>query len=100
VTFESAADRLALLQAVGGEPFDTGHPFFLTGIFDEAYLETEVSDYSVANREPVLLCRSTDVVVHELVKHSKVTRVSDHVSYLVKDFEADGTGITLIRLRK
>jgi hypothetical protein len=97
--FESDADRLAMVQAVG-EGFSTGNVAPLLGIFDEAYLETEVSDFTVANREPMLLCRTSDVAAHGLVKQSKVTRVSDGVDYFVTDIEADGTGMTLVRLRK
>lgn len=94
---ESDADRLALIQAVG-EQFDTGKPARMWAIFDEAYLESDLDRFTVANREPMLTCRTSDVAAHELVKQSKVTRVSDGSEYYVKDFEPDGTGMTVVRL--
>lgn len=96
---ETDADRLATIQAVG-EQFDTGKPTRLWAIFDEAYLETDLDRFTVANREPMLQCRTSDVAAHELVKQSKVTRVADGASYAVKDLEPDGTGMTIIRLQK
>lgn len=95
---ESDADRLALIQAVG-EQFDTGKPTRMWAIFDEAYLETDLDRFAVANREPMLHVRTSDLSAHELVKQSKVTR-SDGSDYFVKDFEPDGTGMTLVRLKK
>jgi hypothetical protein len=96
---ETDADRLATIQAVG-EQFDTGKPTRLWAIFDEAYLETDLDRFTVANREPMLQCRTSDVAAHELVKQSKVTRVADGSSWFVKDFEPDGTGMTVVRLSK
>jgi hypothetical protein len=97
--FESDADRLALIQAVG-EQFDTGKPTRMWAIFDEAYLESSLDRFTVANGEPMLQCRTSDVALHELVKQSKVTRVSDGSAYFVKDLEPDGTGMHVVRLRK
>lgn len=96
MTFESDADRLAMIQAVG-EQLDTGKPTRMWAIFDEAYLARDLDRFTVANREPVLMCRTADVVAHELVKQSKVTR-ADRSVYFVKDFEPDGMGMTLLRL--
>lgn len=97
MTFESDADRLAMIQAVG-EQFDTGKPTGMWAVFDEAYVGTELDRFTVANGEPVLTCRTSDVVAHELVKGSKVTRAAGGSGYFVKDLEPDGTGITLVRL--
>jgi hypothetical protein len=97
--FESDADRLAMIRAVG-EQFDTGKPTRMWAVFDEAYLESDLDRFTVANREPMLQVRTSDVALHELVKASKLTRVSDGSDYFVKDLEPDGTGMTLVRLRK
>lgn len=96
--FESEADRLAVLQAVGGEEFDTGHTDRLWAVFDIPSFDTEGLPIPVRNRKPVLTCRESDVVLHDLVKQSPVTRVSDGVQYLVRDFEYDGTGMVVISL--
>jgi hypothetical protein len=97
---ETEADRRDAIVSLGGEPFDTGYVSFLVGIFDEVYLETEISEYTIANREPVLICRTSDVAEHGIVKQSRLTRVSNKAAYFVTDFEPDGVGMTLLRLRK
>lgn len=96
---ESEADRLAMIQAVGGEEFDTGHAERLLAIFDRAYEESVLTGHVVANRRPILHCRTSDIAAHELVKQYKVTRVSDGSVFFVKDFEPDGTGMTIVVLR-
>lgn len=95
---ESQADRLSMIQAVG-ETFDTGHTDALWGIFDYAFDEQEVNLQRVENRIPVLMCRTSDVTEHQLVKDSVLTRVSDGTAFRVKRFEPDGTGMTLIQLK-
>jgi hypothetical protein len=97
--FESEADRLGLIQAVGGERFDTGNADKLWAIFEREYLQTEVGVQSVANRRPTLTCRSSDVIAHSLVKDSKVVRDSDGSTFFCSKFEPDGTGMTLVMLR-
>lgn len=96
---ETDRDRLAVLGD-DREEFDTGRPTRMWALFDEAYLETDLDRFTIANREPVMTCRSSDVAEHELVKQSRVTRVKDGAVYFVKDFEPDGTGMTIVRLRK
>lgn len=95
---ESAADRLSFL-ADDGEEFFTGNPDNLIGIFDRNHDESSLAMHSVAGRRPVLACRTSDVEAHALVKGSEIVRLSDDVKYFVKDFEHDGTGMTLLVLR-
>jgi hypothetical protein len=96
---ESDADRLGMIRAVG-EQFDTGHTSRLWMVFDETFLETDVNGFVVSNREPRGEARTSDVEAHELIKDSRITRVSDGSVWFVKDLEPDGTGMTLVRLRK
>lgn len=96
---ESEADRLASIKALGGEPFSTTSAEKLWAIFDREYLESELGVHSVANRRPVLTCRTSDVAAHSLVKESKVTRDSDGSTFFCSKFEADGVGMTLVMLR-
>lgn len=96
--FESDADRLAMIQAVG-EQFDTGKPTKLWAIFDSAFLAEVLQRQTVSGDQPMFLCRTSDVQAHELIKKSPVTRVSDGEQFIVKDLEPDGTGMTLVHLQ-
>lgn len=96
---ESEADRLASIKALGGEPFSTGNAEKLYAVFDREYLESDLSSHSVANRKPMLTCRTSDVAAHSLVKDSKVVRDSDGSAFFCSKFEPDGTGMTLVMLR-
>lgn len=93
--FESDADRLAMIQAVG-EQFDTGKPTKLWGVFDNAYLASDLERFSVANAEPMIQVRTSDVALHELVKQSRLI-AADGTEYFVKTLEPDGTGMTVLR---
>lgn len=97
--FESEADRLALIKAVGGEPFSTGNPEKLWGVFDREYEASSVGELVVANRRTVLQCRESDVEIHELVKNDLIRRDKDDKAYAIADFEHDGTGMTVVVLR-
>jgi hypothetical protein len=98
--FESEADRLAMVQAVGGEEFDTGRPTSLLGVFDREAEQNFVGDHVVETRVPTLTCRSSDVAAHDLKKGSAITRVSDGSAFRVQRLEDDGSGMTTIRLTK
>jgi hypothetical protein len=95
---ESDADRLDEIRTFG-EQFDTGKPTRMWAIFDRAYEETLLNDHSFGARRPMLHCQTSDVTVHELVKTSKVTRVSDGKQYFIEALEDDGTGVTVVVLR-
>lgn len=96
--FESDADRLTLIQAVG-EQFDTGRPTKLWGIYDREYEEVSPGRISIAGGRALLHCRTMDVESHELVKQSKLVR-SDGSVLFVNGFEPDGTGMTIVVLGK
>lgn len=94
--FESDADRLALIQAVG-EQFDTGKPTKLWAIYDREYEEVAPGRVSFVSGKAQIACRTSDVALHELVKQSKLTRADGSV-WFAKGFEPDGTGMTVVTL--
>ena len=98
MTLDSEADRLAMVQAVGGEPFDTGHAEPLMAIFDRPSIDSLGQLIPVKNRRPEIHCLESDAELHELVKQSVVTRLADGATYVVRDFDPDGTGMTVITL--
>jgi len=95
---ESAVDRLAMILAVDGEPFDTGHAVPLMAIFDRPSIDSLGQLIPVKNRKPEIHCLESDAELHELVKQSVVTRRADGATYVVRDFDPDGTGMTVITL--
>jgi len=96
--FESEADRLASIKALGGEPFSTGLAEKLIGIFDRPSVDSFGQVIPVKSRKPELLVRDSDLALHALVKQSKITRDADGSAYYCKDFDPDGTGMTVIPL--
>ena len=96
---ESDADRLAMIQAVG-ETFDAGTSVPMWAVYDRAFEEAYLGEHSHGSRRPILQCLTSDVVSRDLVKGSPVTRLSDDVKYLIDTIEDDGTGITVLVLRK
>jgi hypothetical protein len=99
VTIESEADRLAMIQAVGGEEFDTGYTERLWGVFDRDHALAFAGEHTSSVKRVTLQCRSSDVAAHSLVKDSVIRRLADDSSYRVRDFEPDGTGMTVLVLR-
>lgn len=97
--YEDEDDRRAHVETFG-EQFDTGKATKLLGIPLPEYRESSLGQLTVANPMMGIECLTSDVAEHELVKQSKVTRVSDSTDYFVKDFEPDGTGMTVLRLRR
>lgn len=92
---ESEADRLAMIQAVG-EAFSTVCPEKLWLVFDRAFIEQALGNFTVEGNKPVALGRTSDVALHELVKDTVITRDSDGAKYTVRRFEPDGTGMSLV----
>lgn len=90
-----------MIKSLGGEPFSTGRPEKLWGIFDREYESSEVGGFVVANRRTVIQCRESDVTLHELVVNSVITRDADGKSYAIKGHpEHDGTGMSVLPLSK
>jgi hypothetical protein len=99
MSIETDATRLAMIKAVGGEPFDAGQPDSLWGVFNRAYAEGIAGAHAVESRRPMIECRTSDVALHGLVKDSVIRRVADDTTFLAKHFEPDGTGMTVIVLK-
>lgn len=86
---------------VGAEDFDTGHAEMLRAVFGEPFVVGTVGDREVESRQPMLeAVRSSDVEAHGLRKHAVIRRVSDDSQYRVTRIEPDGTGMSVIYLRK
>jgi hypothetical protein len=97
--FESEADRLALVNGLGGEEFDTGKADRLLAIFERETVDSLGQMIPVQNRRPMLTCRESDATLHELVKGSRVVRIADKAPYIVATVEPDGSGMCILMLR-
>lgn len=96
MAFESDADRLDMIQAVGGLCVKANQGEFFA-IFDNEFIEVE-GEPGVEGRQPTLTCRSTDLERLEVQKNSNLTVGPDN--YRVQRAEPDGTGMTKLVLRK
>jgi len=94
---ESEADRLGYLQAAG-ERFRSSKGSFY-GIWDSPSVDADGLLIPVKDRKPQIECRDSDVVAHELVKESPVTREADGTQWFCREFVPDGTGMTVVLLR-
>jgi hypothetical protein len=95
---ESEADRLGMIKAVGGEEFDTGHPENLWAVFDIPTVDSGGLPIPARSRKPEISCRESDIVAHSIVKQTPLIRVATGVHYVVREFEHDGTGMSVIYL--
>lgn len=84
-----------MIRAVG-EPFSTSRSDKLWLVFDRELIDQLTGEIVVEGDEPVGLGRSSDVLLHELVKESKLTRDADGSTLFVKRLKPDGTGMTLV----
>jgi hypothetical protein len=88
---ESDATRLRMIKAVGGVLVSHGSGSFWA-IFDREF----ALDGSVESRQPVLTARTSDVT--ELPKDAVFDIGGDQ--YRIKRHEPDGTGMSLVILRR
>lgn len=91
MTFETDADRLAILNGCGAEDV-TLNGNTVRAIFDNAYAETLDS----AGTRPQLTCRTSDVSAIT-VGHIAIVRGSN---YVVRNLIPDGTGMTVLDLER
>lgn len=91
MTFETDADRLAILNGCGAEDV-TLNGAAVRAIFDNAYAET----FDAAGTRPQLTCRSSDAAA-VTVGHIAVVRGSN---YVVRNLIPDGTGISVLVLER
>lgn len=97
MTFETDADRLASIQAVG-EQFDTGKPPKMWAIFDRPSIDQFGQTIPVKSRRTELVCRESDVTLHGLIKGSVITRIADGSKWTVREINPDGSGMVEIVL--
>lgn len=95
--YESDADRLASLVALGGLRVRAERGELLA-IFDRQYEPTTLGDSSIVASGPVATCRSSDVSRLELARGASV--MIDQDRYRVVDVRPDGTGITVLTLEE
>lgn len=92
--FETDADRLAMIKALGGLDCKIRGGCFW-GIFDNASADALTL---VESTDPVITCRSSDVTHLSMVKDDTIDICGD--LWRIKKFEPDGTGITRILLKR
>lgn len=90
---ESDADRLAMLQALGGRLIFLGDSK-VCAVFENGFFETTPG---VESRQPYLLCRTSDLPP-AFQKETDVDVGAEH--FRVKRLEDDGTGLTRIVLKR
>lgn len=95
--FENEADRLAEIKALGGQLVVTDTAESLWAIFDNDYLEV-LGDPGVETRAPVMQCRTSDVEALAIQKDTEIQ--FDERTYRVHKHQPDGTGMSLLVLRK
>lgn len=93
---ESDADRLAMLQALGGTQVQAQGATF-TALFDAAY-QAALSDPAIEGVHPALTCRTADVERLALTKGLPLT--VGGVAYRILRHEPDGTGMSLLVLKR
>lgn len=96
---ESAADRLAMVNlgdwAIKGRYRNRGRVFDLVGIFDNAYLAVTPAEADFSSSLPVFTV-VTDSLPCKVTLGD--TLFVNGAQYVVRDFQHDGTGITVLRL--
>lgn len=90
MSFETDADRLGILQAVGEQiTFDGAQ---IWAVFRNAYIET----VEISGTRPTAECRTSDVASAT----SASVVVAGGVNYRVAVIQPDGTGMTLLVLER
>lgn len=98
--FESDADRLALIKSLGGQLVRyAGGEFW--AIFDREYYEAGFGDGpAVESSQPALTARTSDV--KNLLKDTPLDITVDGQveTYFVKRHQPDGTGMSVVFLKR
>lgn len=93
---ESDADRLAMLQGLGGIQIQAQSGTF-TAVFDAAY-QAALADPAIEGAHPALTCRTSDVERLALAKGLPLTVAG--VAYRILRHEPDGTGMSMLVLKR
>lgn len=97
MTVESASDILAMFSdaAVTFTYKSRGTRYVMRGIFDNDYLDVDIDEADYASSQPRIML-PTSVLPCEPAAGDKV--YYDGEVYIVRNFEDDGTGVTVLVL--
>jgi hypothetical protein len=99
MTFESAFDRRAMVSVSdwGTKAIykASGTRYTITGIFDKPYRGVNVTDAEFASNTPIFTIPTASLPCKPAVGDYLLL---DKQSYKVRNFRADGTGITVLHL--
>jgi hypothetical protein len=90
---ETDADRLAMIKSLGGQLVQHPSGSFLA-IFDREFVL--LAEGAVESRQPALTARTIDVA--DLPKDAILTVAGD--TFRIKRHEPDGTGMSLVILKR
>lgn len=99
---ESEQDRLDMLEDWGAD-ITLPDTSTIKGIVDRAFVGVVLDDISVEGSDPMAVCSSAEV--SSLVEGDAITvaNAADpdvDGSYIIKGTEPDGTGMTMLKLRR
>lgn len=83
-------DEFATTVTVGGSSVNV--------IFDADYVAVDVGTGVMSSVGPVILCDESDAAVAAVVEGTAV--IVNAVNYTVAEIQPDGTGMTMLRLRR
>lgn len=112
MAFETAFDRLSMVsQTTVGSGWDLATLFSdaaevfvyvrgktrfnLKGIFDDAYQGVEVAEAEFASSQPMITLPTSALPIQPQVGDKAIV---DCVVYVITNFKADGTGVTVLML--
>lgn len=106
MTVESAADRASFISGsefgVSASLDPTVGPLItLSGIFDADHLMIETGESQVSTTAPMFLCRTSDLATLTLgnAREGDALTIASAL-YIVRDVQADGTGMTTLIMEK
>jgi hypothetical protein len=94
--FENEADRLAIIQSLGGQLLRIDGGTFWA-IFDHEYIDVGSDEPRIESTQPVLTCRTSDV--GRLLINKDTLLEIEAGDYQVRRHEPDGTGMSRLILR-
>lgn len=94
MSYESASDRLSLLQNLGEQVSVGGSPVY--GILENQFVPIDFGGQEIESNYPVLTIRTSDA---SGVSHGTAV-VANGVNYTVRSIQPDGTGMTELVLEE
>lgn len=97
---ERAADLISMFAAtdwgVNAIYRNKGKRFGITGIFDNNYVDVDVAEVEFASSTPIFTIPTAALPCDPAIGD---TLVIDCNSYTIRNFKADGTGVTTLHLQ-